>query len=142
MLKVRMSWPVSAPEPLSALAGHFPAIHRELLRIFSRLEKHYRDMCEHRVHHRAGQALMLQTRVGKRTGTATLKMAVDMTRDFRLSREGRPAAGHRGTPRRGPASPLSSATPAGDSHRPAGLPRCCGGCVCSRPKGHRGGRPR
>ncbi|MEJ7583575.1 MAG: pyruvate, phosphate dikinase [Acidimicrobiales bacterium] len=78
---------IRTPEPLSALAGHFPAIHTELLRIFSRLERHYRDMCDTEFTIEQGKLWMLQTRVGKRTGAAALKMAVDMTRDFRLSRD-------------------------------------------------------
>jgi pyruvate,orthophosphate dikinase len=76
-------------EPLSALRAQFPAIHRELLAIFARLERHYRDMCDTEFTIEQGKLWMLQTRVGKRTGRAALRMAVDMTRDraIRLSRE-------------------------------------------------------
>ena len=65
-------------EPLSALADLFPAIHVELLAIFGRLEAHYRDMCDTEFTIEQGKLWMLQTRVGKRTGRAALKMAVDM----------------------------------------------------------------
>ncbi|HVT77566.1 MAG TPA: pyruvate, phosphate dikinase [Acidimicrobiales bacterium] len=65
-------------EPLSAMAKHFPAIHKELLAIFDRLEKHYRDMCDTEFTIDQGKLYMLQTRVGKRTGAAALRMAVDM----------------------------------------------------------------
>jgi pyruvate,orthophosphate dikinase len=65
-------------EPLSALKDRFPDIHDELLAIFARLEQHYRDMCDTEFTIEQGKLWMLQTRVGKRTGRAALKMAVDM----------------------------------------------------------------
>jgi pyruvate,orthophosphate dikinase len=65
-------------EPLSALKDEFPKIHKELLDIFARLEAHYRDMCDTEFTIDQGKLWMLQTRVGKRTGRAALKMAVDM----------------------------------------------------------------
>jgi pyruvate,orthophosphate dikinase len=75
-------------EPLSALADRFPAVYRQLLTIFDRLERHYRDMCDTEFTIEQGKLWMLQTRVGKRTGRAALKMAVDMTKEraIRLTR--------------------------------------------------------
>jgi pyruvate,orthophosphate dikinase len=75
-------------EPLSALKKTFPKIHTELLGIFARLERHYRDMCDTEFTIEQDKLWMLQTRVGKRTGNAALKMAVDMTKDaaIKLSR--------------------------------------------------------
>jgi pyruvate,orthophosphate dikinase len=66
-------------EDLDTLAKHFPKIHKELLAIFARLEKHYRDMCDTEFTIEQGKLWMLQTRVGKRTGAAALRMAVEMT---------------------------------------------------------------
>jgi pyruvate,orthophosphate dikinase len=66
-------------EPLDALKDQFPKIHKELLGIFDRLEKHYRDMCDTEFTIEQGKLWMLQTRVGKRTGVAALRMAVEMT---------------------------------------------------------------
>jgi pyruvate,orthophosphate dikinase len=76
-------------EPLSALREQFPKIHRELLAIFGRLEAHYRDMCDTEFTIEQGKLWMLQTRVGKRTGRAALKMAVDMVgeRAIRLTKQ-------------------------------------------------------
>jgi len=76
-------------EPLSALKGHFPKIHKELLAIFARLEAHYRDMCDTEFTIEQGTLWMLQTRVGKRTGAAALRMAVDMVgeKTIKLSKE-------------------------------------------------------
>ena len=75
-------------EPLSALKEKFPTIHAELVKIFARLERHYRDMCDTEFTIEQGKLWMLQTRVGKRTGRAALRMAVEMTTDpgIRLSR--------------------------------------------------------
>ena len=58
----------------------FPKIHADLLKIFKRLEEHYTDMCDTEFTIEQGRLWMLQTRVGKRTGAAALKMAVDMTK--------------------------------------------------------------
>jgi len=66
-------------EDLDALASHFPDIHDELLKIFAKLERHYRDMCDTEFTVEQGKLWMLQTRVGKRTGEAALRMAVEMT---------------------------------------------------------------
>jgi pyruvate,orthophosphate dikinase len=68
-------------EDLDALHDQFPTIHGELMDIFFRLETHYRDMCDTEFTIEQGKLWMLQTRVGKRTGAAALKMAVDMTKD-------------------------------------------------------------
>ncbi|MEO7555449.1 MAG: pyruvate, phosphate dikinase, partial [Acidimicrobiales bacterium] len=65
-------------EDLDALDQHFPAIHTELLGIFARLERHYEDMCDTEFTIEQGKLWMLQTRVGKRTGAAALRMAVEM----------------------------------------------------------------
>jgi pyruvate,orthophosphate dikinase len=67
-------------EDLDHMAHHFPAIHDELLAIFARLERHYQDMCDTEFTIDQGKLWMLQTRVGKRTGAAALKMAVEMTK--------------------------------------------------------------
>ena len=67
-------------EDLDRMAHHFPEIHDELLDIFVRLEAHYTDMCDTEFTIEQGKLWMLQTRIGKRTGRAALKMAVDMTK--------------------------------------------------------------
>jgi len=80
-------------ETLDHMKLHFPKIHAELLVIFARLERHYKDMCDTEFTIEQGKLWMLQTRVGKRTGAAALKMAVDMTSPqgkgtkWRISRE-------------------------------------------------------
>src|ERR1700736_413908 len=75
--------------PLAALQDRFPKIYKELLGIFGRLEAHYRDMCDTEFTIDQGKLWMLQTRVGKRTGRAALRMAVEMTkqRGWKITRE-------------------------------------------------------
>ncbi len=68
-------------QPLSALKDRFPSVYDELLTIFDRLEAHYRDMCDTEFTIEQGKLWMLQTRVGKRTGRAAFRMAVDMVAD-------------------------------------------------------------
>src|SRR3954451_23792912 len=70
--------------PLSALKDQFPKIYKELMQIFERLERHYRDMCDTEFTIEQGKLWMLQTRVGKRTGVAALRMAVEMTKDRKI----------------------------------------------------------
>ncbi len=104
---------------LAEMQRLFPSIYDELLGIFDRLERHYRDMCDTEFTIDQGKLWMLQTRVGKRGGVAALRMAVDMTTDERMTavaRGGRPA-GHRRAPRAGPAPPGRRGRRAGDRHR-------------------------
>jgi pyruvate,orthophosphate dikinase len=72
-------------EPLEALQRKFPKIYRELMEIFERLELHYRDMCDTEFTIEQGKLWMLQTRVGKRTGMAAVRMALDMTGKWKTS---------------------------------------------------------
>jgi pyruvate, orthophosphate dikinase len=66
------------PEPLAGLADGFPEQHAELLAHLDTLERHYRDLCDIEFTVEAGKLWMLQTRVGKRSAAAALRMAVEM----------------------------------------------------------------
>lgn len=78
----------ATPEPISALDDRMPSIAAELRGYADRLEQHYRDVCDIEFTIERGKLWMLQTRIGKRTPQAALKIAVDMARDehFPLSR--------------------------------------------------------
>ncbi len=76
-------------ESLDHMKKSFPEIYKELLDIFLRLEAHYRDMCDTEFTIEQGKLWMLQTRIGKRTGVAALKMAVDMTKGTKDGKGGR-----------------------------------------------------
>jgi pyruvate,orthophosphate dikinase len=65
-------------EPLDAMGRDFPAPHQQLLELMKLLENHYRDMCDIEFTIEQGRLFMLQTRVGKRTAAAALRMAVEM----------------------------------------------------------------
>ena len=59
----------------------------ELTQIMQKLERHYRDMCDIEFTIEKRRLWMLQTRVGKRTGAAAIKIAVDMEDEGLISRE-------------------------------------------------------
>ena len=64
--------------PLSDLAEHMPEAAGELDRALETLESHYRDMCDVEFTLEQGRLHILQTRTGKRTGAAALRIAVEM----------------------------------------------------------------
>ncbi len=66
-----------------------PEAYGELARVFDLLERHYRDMQDIEFTVERGKLWMLQTRSGKRTAKAALKMAVDMV-ERRADRRARP----------------------------------------------------
>ena len=72
---------IRTPLPISALSDKLPAAYRELVRIYKTLEKYYRDMCDIEFTIQEGKLYMLQTRIGKRTAAAAIRMAVEMTRE-------------------------------------------------------------
>ncbi len=79
---------VRITEPLHAMATRFPGQYDELVAYMDRLEAHYRDMLDLEFTIEQGRLWMLQSRVGKRTGLAALRMAAEMTTDpnIRLTR--------------------------------------------------------
>ncbi|KQT31721.1 pyruvate phosphate dikinase [Sphingomonas sp. Leaf412] len=64
-----------------------PEVYGELAAVFDRLETHYRDMQDIEFTVERGKLWMLQTRSGKRTAKAALKIAVDMAEEGLVSRE-------------------------------------------------------
>jgi len=69
---------IRVTEPLDALGTKFPQCHQQLLDIMATLENHYRDMCDIEFTIEQGTLYMLQTRVGKRTAAAALRMAAEL----------------------------------------------------------------
>jgi len=69
---------IRTPEPIEALNSQLPAVYEELYATQELLEKHYRDMQDIEFTIQEGKFYMLQTRSGKRTGRASIKIAVDM----------------------------------------------------------------
>jgi pyruvate,orthophosphate dikinase len=73
--------------PLHELRRLNPEAYRDLLDIMKKLERHYRDMCDIEFTIEKRKLWMLQTRVGKRTGGAAVRMAVDMATEGLIKRE-------------------------------------------------------
>lgn len=69
------------PESLESLKVRLPAVYEELFTTQALLEKHYRDMQDIEFTVQEGRFYMLQTRSGKRTGRASIKIAVDMVKE-------------------------------------------------------------
>jgi pyruvate,orthophosphate dikinase len=76
---------IRTPEPIGELAKRLPAAHAELMRVAKLLEDHFRDMQDLEFTIQRGQLFMLQTRNGKRTGKAMVKVAVDLFTEGKLS---------------------------------------------------------
>ena len=78
---------VRTPQPISTLEALMPAAYRELHEITTSLEQHYRDVQDFEFTIQDGKLYMLQTRNGKRTGPAAVRIAVDMVNEGLISKE-------------------------------------------------------
>ena len=78
---------VRTPMPIAQMAEKFPEAYKQFVEVCGILENHYRDMqdMEFTVEH--GQLYMLQTRNGKRTAAAALKIAVDLVNEGMITKE-------------------------------------------------------
>jgi pyruvate,orthophosphate dikinase len=72
---------------LADLPAVFPEAGADLWKVFDTLEAHYRDICDIEFTIEQGKLWMLQTRIGKRTARAALKIAIDMVGEGLISRE-------------------------------------------------------
>ncbi len=72
---------IRTPQPISKLKEIMPGPYEELLKIRKRLEQRYKDMQDIEFTIQEGKLYMLQTRTGKRTGFAAIRIAVDMVKE-------------------------------------------------------------
>ena len=72
---------IRTPESIDALEARLPEVYRELFNTQAMLERHYRDMQDIEFTVQEGRFYILQTRSGKRTGRASVKIAVDMVNE-------------------------------------------------------------
>ncbi len=72
---------IRTPKPISELEQEMPRVYKELRSITSKLEKHYKDMQDFEFTVQQGKLYLLQTRTGKRTAPAAVKIAVDMVKE-------------------------------------------------------------
>jgi pyruvate,orthophosphate dikinase len=78
---------IRTPHPIADLEKEMPQVYRQLRDITNRLEKHYRDVQDFEFTVQEGTLYMLQTRTGKRTAHAAVKIAVDMVNEGLITRE-------------------------------------------------------
>ncbi|MGE4651989.1 MAG: pyruvate, phosphate dikinase [Myxococcota bacterium] len=72
---------------LPTLEEEMPGVYRELLRVARRLERHYRDMQDLEFTIQQGRLWLLQTRDGKRTPAAAVRIAVDLVHERKIRRD-------------------------------------------------------
>ncbi len=78
---------IRTPHPISKLHEDMPEIYNQFLEIANKLENHYRDMQDLEFTIEEGKLYFLQTRNGKRTAQAALKIAVDLEEEGMLTKE-------------------------------------------------------
>ncbi|MDR3050614.1 MAG: pyruvate, phosphate dikinase, partial [Oscillospiraceae bacterium] len=78
---------IRTPSPIDTLAQAMPAVYKQFVETAGILEKHYRDMQDMEFTIEGGKLYMLQTRNGKRTAAAALKIAVDLVGEGMLTKE-------------------------------------------------------
>lgn len=72
---------IRTPLPIRTLEGAKPEIYRELVDIYKKLEQHYKDMQDIEFTIQENKLYLLQTRVGKRTAQAAVRIAVEMVEE-------------------------------------------------------------
>lgn len=78
---------IRTPLPITKLNEQNPALYKQFIDIVNKLEKHYKDMQDMEFTIEEGKLFFLQTRNGKRTAQAALKIAVDLVSEGMLSKE-------------------------------------------------------
>jgi len=78
---------IRTPKPLFELKKEMPEVYEELSEITQRLERHYRDVQDFEFTIEKGKLYFLQTRTGKRTAQAAVKIACDMVKEGLITRE-------------------------------------------------------
>jgi pyruvate,orthophosphate dikinase len=78
---------IRTPQPIAQLKEVMPQAYDELVEITTNLEKYYRDMQDFEFTVQEGKLYMLQTRSGKRTGPAAVRVAVEMCQEGMITKE-------------------------------------------------------
>ncbi len=78
---------IRTPKPIVELQNDMPAVYKQLRTITSKLEKHYRDIQDFEFTIEKGTLFMLQTRTGKRTAPAAIRIAVEMVKEKLISKD-------------------------------------------------------
>ena len=78
---------IRTPKPIAELEALMPPVYNQLREITTRLEQHYRDVQDFEFTIQKGKLYMLQTRNGKRTGPAAVRIAVEMVEEGLINKE-------------------------------------------------------
>ncbi len=78
---------IRTPQPLDGLAKTWPDIYKQLVTLRTKLEKHYKDMQDIEFTIQEGKLYILQTRNGKRTAPAAVRIAVELVKEGFISQE-------------------------------------------------------
>lgn len=78
---------IRTPEDISQMASEFPEAYERLVTVTKTLERHYRNMQDIEFTVQEGNLFILQTRNGKRTGAAAVKIAVDLVEEGMVNTE-------------------------------------------------------
>lgn len=78
---------IRTPKPIASLKEEMPEIYQQFVEICQRLEDHYRDLQDIEFTIEKGKLYILQTRAGKRTAAAAIKVATDLVQEGKISEE-------------------------------------------------------
>ncbi len=78
---------IRTPKPIANLEKDFPKVHQQLLALCRLLERHFKDMQDIEFTVEKGKLYLLQTRSGKRTAAAAIRIAVDMVTEGLLAKQ-------------------------------------------------------
>ncbi|CAI2719565.1 pyruvate, phosphate dikinase [Nitrospina watsonii] len=78
---------IRTPQPITKLKEEMPDSYQELLEVYQTLENHYKDMQDIEFTIQENKLYMLQTRAGKRTAAAAIRIAVDMVHEGLISKQ-------------------------------------------------------
>ena len=78
---------IRTPEPIDVLAKKWPVVYKQLNALRLRLEKHYKDMQDIEFTIQEGKLYILQTRNGKRTAAAAVRVAVELVKEKMLTKD-------------------------------------------------------
>ena len=78
---------IPTPQPISELKDAMPGVYQQFQETATTLEDHYRDMQDMEFTIERGKLFMLQTRNGKRTATAALRIAVELVKEGMITEE-------------------------------------------------------
>jgi len=78
---------IRTPKKIDEMKNTHPEVYKELIKVYETLEKHYKDLQDFEFTFEKGKLYLLQTRKGKRTAQAAVKIAVDMEKEGLISKE-------------------------------------------------------